>query len=76
MIVQETYITQDGRRLIRRYSDLGVYIHGGNPVGDYEDSLDPENAAVTFEETDIPIESEEISDTEALAIITGAEGGE
>ena len=76
MIIQETYISEDGRRLIRRYSDRGVYIHGGNPVGDYEDSIDPEDAVVSFEETDTPIDAEEISDSEALAIITGVEGGE
>jgi hypothetical protein len=76
MIVQETYISEDGRRMIRRYSDRGVFIHGGNPVSDYEDSIDPEDAVVSFEETDKPIDDGEISDSEALAIITGEEVGE
>lgn len=56
--------------LIRTYSDAGVLIHGGMPEGDYVDAIDPVSAGRTYVETDIPIESD-ITDAEALAIITG-----
>lgn len=75
MIVQEPF-TKDGRQLVRRYSDLRVYIYGGNPPANYESAVDPADAAVTYVETDIPIDNEEITDAEALAIITGQGGVE
>jgi hypothetical protein len=80
MIVQEPF-TKDGKQKIRRYSDRNVYIHGGNPEADYDVAVDFADAVVTYVETDRPINAEEISDSEALAIITGteyngAEGGE
>jgi hypothetical protein len=72
MIVYEPY----GEGLVRAYSDKGMFIHGGNPEMDYVDAVDPVDANRTYTETDIPIEpDEEISDSEALAIITGADEG-
>jgi len=72
MVITEFYRTrEDGVRLVRTYSDQGMMIHGGFPEGDYEESIDPENANRVFTETDIPIPSEEITDTEALNIIMG-----
>ena len=75
MIVQERI---EGTDLVRTYSDVGMYIHGGFPEADYEESIDPVDMHRTFVETNIPVR--EISDAEALAIITGAdygaEGGE
>lgn len=78
MIVQENIA---GTNLMRTYSNLGVYIHGGMPESDYEEAIDPVDAGRTYVETDRPIEGNEISDSEALAIITGveyvgADGGE
>ena len=78
MIVQERI---EGTDLVRTYSDRGVLIHGGYPEADYADAVDPVDAHRTYTETDIPIEpDEEVTDSEALAIITGAdvgaEGGE
>lgn len=78
MIVQEQ-IT--GTNLIKTYSDRGLYIHGGMPESDYEEAIDPADAGRTYVETDRPIDGDEISDSEALAIITGveyvgADGGE
>ena len=78
MIVQERI---EGTDLVRTYSDRGVLIHGGYPEADYADAVDPVDAHRTYIETDIPIEpDEEVTDSEALAIITGAdvgaEGGE
>ena len=73
MIVQENL----GNGLIRTYSDKGFYIHGGSPEGDYEEAIDPVDAGRTYTETDIPIESEEeeLTDSEALYIITDGEYG-
>lgn len=67
MIIQE----QIGGTLIRTYSDHGVYIHGGSPVGDYAEAIDPISAGREYTETDIPIETEPITDTEALRILMG-----
>ena len=60
--------------LIRTYSDAGMKIHGGFPEGDYNEAIDPVSAQRTYTETDIPIE-DEISDSEALYIITDGEHG-
>ena len=79
MIVQENIA---GTNLVKTFSDRGVLIHGGYPEADYEDAVDPVDAHRTYTEMDIPIEpDEEVTDSEALAIITGAtnngaEGGE
>ena len=72
MIITEFYRTrEDGVRLVRFYSDQGMMIHGGFPEGDYAESIDPEDANRTYTETDIPIPSDELTDTEALNIIMG-----
>lgn len=52
MIIQE----QISDTLIRTYSDANVYIHGGNPVGDYAEAIDPISSNRTYTETDILIE--------------------
>ena len=71
MIVTEFYrVREDGVRLVRSYSDRGVYIHGGFPEGDYAESIDPESAGRTYTETDIPIE-DEVTAEEALSILLG-----
>ena len=76
MIVQEQ-IT--GTSLIKTYSDRGVLIHGGYPEADYEEAIDPVESGRTYVETD-RYPGSDITDSEALAIITGAdvgaEGGE
>ena len=78
MVIYEPY----GEGLVRAYSDQGKFIHGGFPEDDYADAIDPVDTHRTYIETDIDIEpDEEVTDSEALAIITGAtnngaEGGE
>lgn len=69
MIIQESI----NETLIKTYSDQGVLIHGGYPEGDYAEAIDPISANRVYIETDIPIPSEEITDTEALNIIMGRE---
>ena len=63
MIIQE----QIGEDLIRTYSDLNVYIHGGFPEGDYAEAIDPIYMNRTYTETSIPIEQEFNSEDEAYA---------
>lgn len=72
MIVTEPYTEVAGLDLVRTYSDRGMLIHGGFPEADYVEAIDPVDAHRTYTETNIPVESDdEISDSEALAIITG-----
>ena len=67
MIIQE----QISDTMVRIYSDNGVMIHGGYPEADYSEAVDPISAGRTYTETDIPIPSEEITDTQALNILLG-----
>lgn len=69
MIVKEFYRTrEDGVNLFRTYSDKGMQIRKVGTDEIYDEAIDIENAPYTYEETG---ESEEISDSEALNIITG-----
>lgn len=65
MIIQET---ENG--LVKTYSNLGVYIHGGFPEGNYAEAIDPVELGRTYVETDIPIE-EEAEAEEILKILMG-----
>lgn len=54
--------------LVKAYSDQGFYISGGNPVGLYEEAIDPITSGRTYTETDIKIPSEEPTEADyALA---------
>lgn len=66
MIIQET---ENG--LAKTYSNLGVYIHGGFPEGNYAEAIDPVELGRTYVETDIPIEEEEAEAEEILKILMG-----
>lgn len=70
MILTETI--DDGRRE-RRYSDAGVMLRQVETEALYEDAVDVVPCAYTYEETNIPIPPEEITDSEALAILLGEE---
>ena len=65
------HVEQEGN-LFHTWSDLGVYIHGGFPEGDYEEAYDPVER--TYVETNIPIEQED-TDNEAEAILRILMGG-
>ena len=67
MIIRE----QISETLVRSYSDQGVYIHGGFPEADYAEAVDPISAGREYTETEIPIEEELLTDTEALNILLG-----
>ena len=51
MIVYEEQI--DGT--IKAYSDIGMMLSGGFPIGLYEEAYDPKQSNRTYVETDIPI---------------------
>ena len=55
MIIQEN-VTINSQNLIHTYSDKKVYIHGGNPIGDYSEAYD--KYKYTYTETNIPIVEE------------------
>ena len=77
MIITEFYrVREDGVNLYKTYSDQGMMIHGGFPEGDYSESIDPEDSGRTYTETDIPVPSDELTDTEALNIIMGRDQDE
>lgn len=62
MIVQETI-----GDLVHTYSDVGFYIYGGMPEGNYIEATDPIYMNRTYVETDIPIETEFNSEDEEYA---------
>lgn len=67
MIVQE--VMGD---LVKTYSDRGMMIRGGFPVGLYAEAVDPVSMGRVYEETNIPIdEGDEPTAEEIVNILTG-----
>lgn len=60
MIIQE-YIGND---LVKTYSDMGMMIQGGKPIGLYPEAIDPIGANRVYVETDIPINPQEEETTQ------------
>lgn len=56
--------------IIHTWSDLGMKIHGGFPIGDYDEAYDPIELGRTYTETNIPIESDATAE-EIINILTG-----
>ena len=73
MIITEQF-TLNGHNFVRTYSNNGFLIHGGSPEGYYSEACDPVEFGRTYTETDIPVEDEYLSDSEALAAILEALG--
>ena len=74
MIHTDFYRTrEDGVNLYKTYSDAFMMIRQDQTGALYEEAIDIENRGYTYTETDIPIPSEELTDTEALNIIMGRE---
>lgn len=81
MIIKEFYETRkDGINLYRTYSDEGFYIIQNETGTEYSEAIDVEGSLYTYSETNKPIKDssqddpmnpDEISDSEALAIIRG-----
>lgn len=61
MVKKEYYRTrEDGVRLFKSYSDKNVYIRKIGTDEEYSEAIDVEDAWFFYEETDRPIEQEEI----------------
>lgn len=73
MIVQERI---EGHNLIKTYSDSGFLIRQEQTGIEYAEAVDIENSGYTYVETDIPIEEDELTDSEALSVIMGRDANE
>ena len=61
MIIKDFFRTRkDGVRLFKSYSDNGVYIRKIGTDEEYSEAIDVENSWFFYEETNRPIEQEEI----------------
>lgn len=67
MIIYEFYKTRkDGVNLYRSHSDQDVMIRKVGTDEIYAEAVDIENSGYTYEETDIPIETESEENQEAI----------
>ena len=80
MIIKEFYKKRsDGINLYRTYSDSNLMIRQVETGDVYTEAIDVENAVYTYEETDMSIEEDELTDMRLSAlersinIITGQE---
>ena len=80
MIIKEFYKKRsDGVNLYRTYSDSKLMIRQVETGNVYAEAIDVENAAYTYEETDMSIDADELTDMRLSAversinIITGQE---
>lgn len=72
MIINEFYRErEDGVKLYRIYSNANLMIRQEQTGAEYAEAIDVENSNYTYTETETPIESEELTDTEALNILLG-----
>lgn len=80
-MIQREFYTQrkDGVKLYRTYSDAGMMIRQNETGAEYAEAIDVEGASYTYEETDMSIDTDELTDMRLSAlersinIITGQE---
>lgn len=80
-MIQREFYTQrkDGVKLYRTYSDAGMMIRQNETGAEYDEAIDVEGASYTYEETDMSIDTDELTDIRLSAlersinIITGQE---
>ena len=80
-MIQREFYTQrkDGVKLYRTYSDAGMMIRQNETGAEYAEAIDVEGASYTYEETDMSIDTDELTDIRLSAlersinIITGQE---
>ena len=80
-MIQREFYTQrkDGVKLYRTYSDIGMMIRQNETGAEYAEAIDVEGTAYTYEETDVSIDADELTDMRLSAversinIITGQE---
>ena len=69
MIIKEFYKKRsDGINLYRTYSDSKLMIKQVETDNVYAEAIDVENAAYTYEETDISIDTDELIDMRLSAV--------
>lgn len=73
-IVQERFVV-DNVDYVRTYSDRGMLIYGGSPVGYYDEACEPASYSRTYVESNIRIEDRDAEPTpdEALDFLFGGE---
>lgn len=77
MIVREFYQRRyDGVNLYISYSDAGKKIHKVGTEEIYDEAIDVEDAPFQYEETDEPVDEEEVPDDEAIRILMGGDENE
>ena len=69
-MVKQDVFDWEGRSLTKTYSDAGFMVRQIETGDLYEEATDPTETNRAYEETDIPVEQEEISADDALHIIT------
>lgn len=65
-------LTEDLGTVIRTYSSEGVKIRQVETNTLWNDAINTKPCPYTYEETEIPIDDDELDAEEALAILTGA----
>lgn len=65
MIITEVIGEDEGVKILRRHSNLGVYLHKIGTDEHYESPEDREDSPWSYEETDIPIEEEEVTPSDS-----------
>ena len=68
-MIVKTQIIINGITYDRTYSDAGMKIERNGAL--YDEAVDPLDSGREYTESDIPIEEEALTDTEALKIILG-----
>ena len=73
-MIKTQNLTINGKEYIKTWSDAGKLIERDGAK--YEDAIDPAELGRVYTETDEPIPDRELSDSEALAMLTGGEFGD
>lgn len=61
---------EDGKKLYRTYSDIGMMIRKDGTEEMYNEAIDVEDSGFTYTETDVPIEDgEELTLSDTLAML-------
>lgn len=55
MVIQEK-LKINGKDFVKSYSSIGMKIHGGSPISDYDEAIDPSEFNRQYVETEIPID--------------------
>ena len=65
-MIQTEIITINGRQFLRTWSDAGFMIERDG--AQYSEAVDPLDSGRTYTETDVPVETEPMTETEEKAL--------